>query len=157
MEIPKGIRLSVMLGWVATAHAGQLDKAGQPYVLHAIRVMLKLNSQDEELQCIALGHDLLEDTWVTEAHLRSDGFSERVIDGIVGLTKVKGQSYEDYQQQVLASKDRMLVKLADLSDNSNLTRLTSVDITITEKDVKRQVRYLSFIDLINEKLQSNYI
>lgn len=152
MENKKGNMLTVMLGLAAAAHAGQYDKAGEPYILHPLTVMQNLVTKDEELQCIALGHDLIEDTFVTETHLRSYGFSERIIDGILGLTKKKGQSYKEYQAEVLKTTDRMRVKRQDLMHNTNLTRLSSVGIPITDKIMERQMRYVEFIDLINEHL-----
>ena len=50
--------LSEMIKLVVNAHDGQLDKAGKPYILHCLKVMHYLKTDDEQLQCIALGHDL---------------------------------------------------------------------------------------------------
>jgi ABC-type taurine transport system substrate-binding protein len=103
-----------------------------------------VRSDDEEVQCIALGHDLVEDTFpnVAEgvAFLRYHGFSERVIAGIVALTKVPGESFEAYKERVKANPDAVQVKMADLRHNSDIRRLKGV----REKDIARVVKYHQF-------------
>ena len=83
----KGQLLSKMLVLATNRHNGQFDRAGQPYILHPLKVMYYLKTDDEELQCIALGHDLVEDTETTYQELRELGFTERVIEGIRSLTE----------------------------------------------------------------------
>jgi GTP diphosphokinase / guanosine-3',5'-bis(diphosphate) 3'-diphosphatase len=129
--------LNIMLGLIANKFSGALDKGGEPYVLHCLRVMHFLETGDQELLCIALGHDLIEDTDVTAESLRKLGFSERVIRGIIALTKIRGQSADAYLAGVKANPDAIRVKLADLRDNMNLKRLKSV----TEKDLARLAKY----------------
>jgi (p)ppGpp synthase/HD superfamily hydrolase len=102
--------------------------------------MHRLRTDDEELQCIAVGHDLLEDTTVTGAELRELGFSERVIAGIQDLTKWENQSTDEYHSRVRANPDARRVKIEDLRHNSDIRRLKGV----TDKDVKRMVRYHEF-------------
>lgn len=132
--------LGKMLAVVATAHEKQKDKGGRPYFLHCLRVMQSLKTDDEELMCIALGHDLIEDTKVTAEVLEYVGFSNRVIKGIIALTKVEGETYEQYKEKVMKNSDAILVKMQDLKDNSDITRLKGV----TEKDIKRTIRYYNF-------------
>ena len=84
----KGEMLGTMLVIATNAHAGQFDRGGAPYILHPLKVMHYLKSDDEELMCMALGHDVIEDTAVTYQDLRSAGISERVIAGIRALTKI---------------------------------------------------------------------
>lgn len=138
----KGELLNAMLVLVTNAHAGQYDKAGQPYVLHPLTVMYKLKSDDEELQAIALGHDVVEDTDVTYEDLRNIGATNRVIEGIRSLTKMKGETYEEYQLKVYQNPDAIKVKMADLRHNSDIRRLKNKEIT--EKDVARIVKYHQF-------------
>lgn len=140
--------LSMMLLIATNAHDGQFDKAGKAYILHCLKVMHYLNSEDEELQCIALGHDLVEDTKVTYRGLHDAGFSARVIEGIRALTKQRGQTYDEYKQQVFASEDAMRVKMCDLRHNSDIRRLKG----ITEKDVARIAKYHQFYLEIKERL-----
>lgn len=148
MTFKKGRLLSNMLVCATNAHAGQFDKGGAPYILHPLRVMYKLKSADEELQCIALGHDIIEDTAVTYEYLRDIGMTERVIEGIKALTKFDGQTYDEYKQAVFARRDSMLVKMSDLRDNSDLRRLKGV----TEKDLERIVKYTIFYKEIQDRL-----
>ena len=132
--------LATMLERSAAYHKGQRDKAGKPYFLHCLEVMRLLNTDDEELQCIALGHDLFEDTAATAGDLRIAGMSERVIAGISAMTKQRGQSYEEYKAQVKSNRDAVLVKTADLTHNSDIRRMKAVN----QKDFDRVIRYRQF-------------
>lgn len=132
--------LSKMILLATERHAGQFDKGGRPYILHPLTVMHRLRTDDEELQCIAVGHDLIEDTNTTAAELESLGFSNRVIVGILRLTKDPQHTAEGYRQQVKSNPDAVRVKIEDLRHNSDIRRLKGV----TEKDVARMVRYHEF-------------
>lgn len=136
----KGMMLANMLLIATNAHAGQFDKGGKPYILHPLKVMHYLKTEDEELQCIAIGHDLIEDTDVTYSELIGAGMSARVIEGIRALTKMRGESYLEYKQRVLQNRDAMLVKLCDLRHNTDIRRLKG----ITDKDVARIAKYHEF-------------
>jgi (p)ppGpp synthase/HD superfamily hydrolase len=126
-----------MLVLAVTRHAGQYDKAGKPYILHVLAVMHKLRTEDEELNCIALGHDLIEDTDTTFAELKEKGFTDRIINGIRNLTKIPGETTEEYMARVMSSVDSIRVKLCDLQHNSDIRRLKG----LTEKDFKRLQKY----------------
>lgn len=157
----KGEMLAKMLVIVTNAHAGQFDKGGNPYILHPLKVMHYLKTDDEELMCIGLGHDLMEDCSgkkifvggqekvVSYAMLREEGMSERVINGIRGLTKLPGQTYEEYKEGVFASTDCMRTKSADLRHNSDIRRLKGV----SEKDIARIAKYMQFYSEIQTRLQ----
>lgn len=136
----KGELLGKMLVLATNAHAGQFDKGGTPYILHPLKVMHNLKTKDEELQCIALGHDVIEDTKTTYQDLKDAGFTNRIIDGIRAMTKLPGQTHEEYKQQIFANKDAMRVKMADLQHNSDIRRLKGV----TEKDIARMAKYHMF-------------
>ncbi len=134
----KGEALNKMLVLVTTEFDGIFDKGGVPYVLHCLKVMHYLKSDCEELQCIALGHDLVEDRKnITYAYLRELGFSERIIAGIAAVTKVPGESHDEYMAKIMANPDAIRVKLADLRHNSDIRRLKG----ITSKDVARIEKY----------------
>lgn len=134
----RGEMLNKMLVLVTTEFDGIFDKGGVPYVLHCLKVMHYLKSDDEELMCMALGHDLVEDRKnITYSLLREMGFSERVIAGIAAVTKVPGETHEEYMAKIVANSDAIRVKLADLRHNSDIRRLKG----ITEKDVKRIEKY----------------
>jgi (p)ppGpp synthase/HD superfamily hydrolase len=136
----KGEMLGKMIHFAVDKHNGQFDKGGKPYILHCLAVLHILNSDDEELQCIAVGHDLFEDTDATVEDLVDIGMTPRVILGITNLTKMPGESYNSYKTKVLASKDAREVKKADLKHNSDIRRLKGV----TEKDFKRMAKYMLF-------------
>ena len=140
--------LGTMLVIATNAHAGQFDRGGAPYILHPLKVMHYLKSDDEELMCMALGHDVIEDTSVTYRDLRDAGISERVVAGIRALTKLPGQTYEEYKAGVFASEDAMRVKLADLRHNTDIRRLKGV----TEKDIARMSKYHMFYMEIKSRL-----
>ncbi len=144
----KGEMLSKMLHIATNAHHGQFDRGGQPYILHVLKVMHYLKSDDEELQCIALGHDVIEDTKTTYAELRESGMTDRVIEGIRALTKLPGQTLEEYKTGVFANPDAMRVKLCDLRHNSDIRRLKGV----TDRDLERMKKYHEFYTEIKEKL-----
>lgn len=146
----KGEMLGAMLLLATNAHAGQFDKGGKPYILHPLRVMSFLKEDDEELQCIALGHDVIEDTRTTWADLEAAGMSDRVIAGIRALTKMPGQSYDEYKEVVFANRDAMKVKLCDLRHNTDIRRLKG----IRDKDIERMVKYQKFYLEIQARLEA---
>jgi GTP diphosphokinase / guanosine-3',5'-bis(diphosphate) 3'-diphosphatase len=148
-NMKKGELLNKMLVLATNAHSGQYDRGGNPYILHCLKVMHYLRSDDEELQCIALGHDIVEDTDVTYKQLVEEGFTERIIEGIQCLTKQRGETYDEYKLRVFSSEDAMRVKLADLRHNSDIRRLKGV----TEKDIARIEKYHRFWLEITAKLQ----
>jgi (p)ppGpp synthase/HD superfamily hydrolase len=148
-NMKRGEMLGKMLLIATNAHAGQYDRGGAPYILHPLKVMHYLKTDDEELQCIALGHDVIEDTDVTYKDLREAGISNRVIDGIDALTKRPGETYEEYKDRVFANRDAMKVKLCDLRHNTDIRRLKGV----REKDLERMAKYQRFYIEIQAKLQ----
>jgi (p)ppGpp synthase/HD superfamily hydrolase len=146
----KGTMLAKALHLATNAHNGQFDKGGNPYILHPLKVMHYLKSQDEELQCIALLHDVIEDTQVTYADLGAEGFSLRVIEGVQALTKQRGYSYEHYKAQVMKNRDAMQVKMSDLRHNTDIRRLKGV----REKDLQRMAKYQAFYLELRDALEA---
>ena len=127
------------------AHQGQTDKAGAPYLLHLIRVMNTGQTEDERL-CGIL-HDLVEDTpWTFEA-LRREGFSEEVIRALVCVTKQPNEPYTHFIERIKKNSLATKVKLNDLRDNMDITRLTF----ITEEDTQRLNKYLKAYHSLLEK------
>ena len=146
----RGELLGKMIVIATNAHAGQFDRGGNPYILHPLRVMSYLKTDDEELMCIALEHDVIEDTSVTYRDLREAGMTERIIAGIKALTKQPGQTYEEYKAGVFANVDAMRVKMCDLRHNTDIRRLKGV----TEKDITRMAKYHAFYMELKAKLES---
>lgn len=147
-KVDNNVMLSKMIGLVASEFVGKVDKGGMPYVLHCLKVMHYTKSDDLELMMIAVGHDLIEDTKITEIDLKKMGFSNRVVRAISLLTKKEGQSYEDYKEAVFSNQDAMIVKMADLRHNSDIRRLKG----LREKDIKRMVKYHEFYTELKERL-----
>jgi guanosine-3',5'-bis(diphosphate) 3'-pyrophosphohydrolase len=145
----RGERLDKALLIATNAHHGQFDKGGTPYILHPLRVMHYLKSNDEELMCMALLHDVVEDTNVTYKDLRDEGMSERIISALKCLTKQPGQTLEEYKEVIFSSTDAMKVKMADLRHNSDIRRLKGV----TEKDLARMAKYHLFYLEIKARLE----
>jgi (p)ppGpp synthase/HD superfamily hydrolase len=106
------------------AHAGQTDKAGAPYFEHPKRVALKLDG-DEQAMTVALLHDVLEDTGITEAELR-DTFSAEIVDAVAAITHPKGEPDDVYYQRVRSNALALRVKLADIHDNLEPWRLAAL-------------------------------
>jgi len=142
--------LNSALAFAAMKHDGQFDKSGQPYLLHVLEVYYNMNSDDEELNCAAILHDVIEDTDATYIDLRDIGMSERVINIVRLLTKVPGQTYDEYVAGVLSDVDAMMVKQADLTHNMDLKRLKGV----SERDLARMNRYIVFYHKIEKELYS---
>lgn len=147
----KGELLSRMLVLATNAHAGQFDKSGNPYILHPLKVMHYLKTDDEELQCIAVGHDLVEDTDVTYQDLWEEGMTNRIIEGIRGMTKERGETHEEYKLKIKSNTDCVRVKMADLRHNTDIRRLKNKEVT--EKDVARMVKYHNFYLELEEVLK----
>jgi (p)ppGpp synthase/HD superfamily hydrolase len=127
--------LNMAITIATRAHAGQVDKGGVPYILHPLRVMLTRENELERI-CAVL-HDTIEDSDITFDLLRNEGFSEEVIAVLDCLTKREGETYEDFIERILTNKTACQVKLADLSDNMNLSRIENP----TEKDEARIKKY----------------
>jgi (p)ppGpp synthase/HD superfamily hydrolase len=119
------------------AHLGQTDKAGQPYVFHPLRLMLAMETEEEKLA--ALLHDVVEDSAITLDDLRREGFPETVVQAVDALTRRKpAESYEEFVARAARHPVARRVKLADLRDNMDITRLAE----LTPKDTQRLTRYL---------------
>ena len=116
-------------------HEGQTDKAGKPYIEHPLRVMSQVESEEEKI--VAVLHDIVEDTDISLDDLRNEGFSEKVVSAVECLTKQDGENYDSYIERISFNPLAVKIKLADLEDNSDLTRLPEV----TDKDLERIEKY----------------
>lgn len=146
--------LSKMYALVATEFQYKVDKEGRPYFEHCLHVMQICDLNDENSLCIALGHDLLEDTDITFEYLLKE-FNSTIANGINCLTR-KTDDYEDYIRTIptypFVNKQCIKIKLADLKHNMNISRLkvlTDTDFTRMKKYIKAY-NYLSNILKLNE-------
>jgi len=129
-------QLEKAIGIAVTAHIGQFDKGGKPYILHPLHLMNQLMF-DTELAIIAVLHDVVEDSDMTVSHLSRSGFSSRVCEALSLLTHRKHQTYEEYIGLICTNYDAIRVKRKDLEHNSDITRLKGV----RTKDLERLEKY----------------
>lgn len=130
MLLEKALRLATR------AHKGQIDKAGKPYILHPIRVAQRCNTDTERI--VALLHDVIEDTEITPNNLYSAGFSKTIVDAVLSVTRRNNESYFKFIERCSLNPIGRIVKIHDLEDNMDITRLDS----LAERDVKRLNKYL---------------
>jgi (p)ppGpp synthase/HD superfamily hydrolase len=146
MTLTPSQQLATAIALASSEFLGKFDRGGKPYILHCLEVARMLRSDDMELIAAAVLHDLFEDTNVTAAELRSRGFTERVITAVLCVTKMPGESEEEYKAKVRSNKDAIRIKMSDLQHNSDIRRLKGV----TEKDVKRIEKYMKFYDELKQ-------
>ncbi|MEZ4339042.1 MAG: FAD-dependent oxidoreductase [Sandaracinaceae bacterium] len=129
----------------AEAHLGQHDKGGAPYIEHPLRLMLKAETREEKM--VAVLHDVIEDsTWTLDA-LAREGFSERVIEALDKLTRRSAETYEGFIERIAEDPLARRVKLLDLEDNSDLSRIAAP----TDHDRARVDKYRRAITRLREK------
>ncbi len=126
----------------AQAHAGQVDKAGAAYITHPLRVMHRVSSA--EARMVAVLHDVVEDTPVTFQDLREAGFSTEVLTALDAVTKRDGEAYEDFVRRAARDPIGREVKLADLADNCDLSRIANP----TMRDLERIHKYRHAIRML---------
>lgn len=117
-----------------SAHMNQKDRGGMPYLLHPIRVSQKCRTCESKIA--ALLHDVVEDGSINLDYLRLKEIPERVVNAVDSLTRRKNESYKDYIIRISLDPIAIEVKIADLEDNmdiSRLDRLTDADITRLSK------------------------
>ena len=126
MNLEKAIQIAV------EAHAGTKDKGGKAYILHPISVMMRVETEEEKI--VAILHDVVEDTdWTFDA-LRKEGFSETVIEALETVTKYsEEEDYDDFIQRSLKNDIGRKVKIADLRENLDVTRIGE----LYPKDIER--------------------
>ena len=117
------------------AHRGQKDKADAPYILHPLRVMLRMQSDVEMMTAVL--HDVVEDTGHTLEDLRQAGYPESVLAALDCLTRREGESYEEFIERIKPNPLARRVKVADLEDNMDLRRIAQPQ----ERDMERLKKY----------------
>lgn len=128
---------------IATAaHAGQTDKGGNPYISHPMRLMENVESVEQKT--VAVLHDVVEDTEVSFSDLEKEGIPQICIDALKLLTHDKDVPYMDYVKSISSNEIATAVKIADLKDNSDLSRLKN----ITEKDIARVEKYSKALSIL---------
>ena len=139
-------QFQIALELAVEKHKNQTDKAGNPYILHPLHVMENVNSKEGKI--VAILHDIIEDTDITEDYLLKIGLSKRIVDAVVALTRSEDMDYQEYIKNLSSNPLAKEVKLADLEHNMDLKRLP----TLEEKDLERNRKYLiEYHYLINNK------
>jgi (p)ppGpp synthase/HD superfamily hydrolase len=123
------------------AHRGQLDKNGQPYILHVLRVMMK--QQDPTARIVAVLHDVVEDSETTIDDLRAAGYSAETCDAVDALTRRENEGYDQMIARVAANPLARSVKIADLEDNMDPARRLPGD-----REAERQQKYAAARSLL---------
>jgi (p)ppGpp synthase/HD superfamily hydrolase len=128
------------------AYAGKVDKAGREYILHPLRVMAKMKT-DEEMSA-ALLHDVLEDSEITAEELHTEGIPAQVVEAVQYLSKHENEDYQDFVARLKKNELAAKVKLADIEDNIDVLRLNSLG----ENDLARIMKYHSAWRFLMEEL-----
>ena len=128
------------------AHKDQVDKAGIPYIFHPISLAERFGEGQETETCVALLHDVLEDTNYTVDNIRAAGMNEEVIEALLPLNHDPKVEYMDYIRHLSKNNIARHVKIYDLQHNSNLSRLEKV----TKKDLKRVEKYKEALRILFE-------
>lgn len=128
----------------AKAHKGQTDKAGEPYICHPLRLMLSMATEQERMTAVL--HDVVEDTPVTLDDLTVAGYPADVLEAVALLTQLAGVEYLDYVHRIRAHPLARKVKIADLRDNMELSRIAAPN----EKDLARIVKYRAALGVLGE-------
>ncbi len=134
--LEKAIQIAV------TAHAGRKDKAGAPYILHPLRLMFQMETETARIAVVL--HDVVEDSEWTVDQLREEGFAGEILRALECLTKRDGEDYFDFIKRVRGDALAKTVKIADLKDNMDISRIPQP----TEKDHKRVEKYKKALALL---------
>ena len=140
MNLEKAIKIAV------TAHFGAKDRGGKPYILHPLNVMMRVEKEDEKI--VAILHDVVEDTdWTFDA-LRKEGFSEIIIEALHSVTKFNdNEDYEEFVKRSLNNEIGRIVKIADLKENLDVTRIGE----LKEEDIFRINKYKKALKVLTFK------
>lgn len=134
------------------AHEGQVDKAGNAYIGHPLRVMAMGKTEHEKIAGVL--HDIVEDTPWTFEMLEAEGFAPEIIAALKCVTKIsENEDYNDFIERVKKNPLAIAVKINDLTDNMDIRRLPY----LSDKDVKRLKKYLkAYKKLVGEPVYSVY-
>lgn len=127
--------LEIAVRLASEKHAGQTDKAGAPYILHPLRLMMRMETDTARIAAVL--HDVVEDTPTTLDDLRAAGIPEEAVRLVDLLTHRPGEARTAYYQRLMVDPAARRIKLADLEDNMDVRRLSQ----LTPKDIARLARY----------------
>ena len=132
-------------GIACEAHVGQIDKAGEPYILHPLRLMLRMTT---EAKRITAGlHDVVEDSRFTLEDLIAEGFAREIVHAVDALSKRVGEDYMQFVRRASEDPIARHAKQVDLEDNLNLTRIRK----LTDRDLERVLRHHRALEILAER------
>ncbi|MEU0883325.1 HD domain-containing protein [Lentzea sp. NPDC005914] len=137
--------LSDAIALATSAHDGQVDKSGRPYIGHPLRVMASV--EGEHAQMAAVLHDVIEDTSVTASDLTARGCPPAVVDAVVALSHLPEEPQDVYLRRVAANSLALTVKRADIADNLSPARMARLDAALQER---LQTKYATALRLLAE-------
>lgn len=140
------VSIEQAIAFAATKHMGQVDKANAPYILHPLRVMMNVSTIQQKI--VAVLHDVLEDTNTTVNELYELGCDNDIVEAILALTKLKGESRTEAAKRTLQNPIARVVKIADITDNMDLSRIHSP----TDKDFERIKEYQLVRDILTQSI-----
>ena len=126
-----------------SAHEGQVDKSGRPYIGHPLRVMASVSGEHEKMAAVL--HDVVEDTSVTASDLLARGCPAAVVDAVVALSHLPDEPQEDYLRRVAANPLALSVKYADIGDNTSPARMAQLDDATRERLQAKYARALGLL------------
>jgi (p)ppGpp synthase/HD superfamily hydrolase len=138
MNLERAIEIAV------AAHKGMKDKGGNPYILHPLRIMISLTTEDERI--VGVLHDVVEDCpeWTFE-RLQAEGFSERVLISLKSVTKDSNDNdYQAFVERAKSDPVGRMVKIADIKDNLDVTRIGD----LRAEDIARINRYKKALQVL---------
>ena len=127
--------LTLAIREAVKAHGDVMNKDGTPYILHPIRLMMAAHGPTD--QAVAILHDTIEDTDLTLEKLTALGFPSYIVLAVDDLTKRSGEEYEDFLHRIWLNPIAVRVKLLDLYDNIDVTRLPELG----EWELQRTAKY----------------
>lgn len=130
-------------------HAGQVDKAGRPYVEHLAAVAdgVRARGGSDEQVAAAWLHDAVEDGALSAEWLRGAALARGTKDIVLAVTKLAGETPEEYAARILATPGARLVKEADLAHNADPGRLAVLDAATRERLTRKYAHMRSLLGL----------
>lgn len=143
--------IEIALKIALDAHKGQVDKAGQPYILHPLRVMARAKTGEEQIA--SLLHDVIEDSNHDYNSLVEAGISTYIAGTVHHLSRTKEESYNSYIKRILPYELACRVKMLDIEDNLNILRLSSIG----KEDLNRFKKYHATWNKLNDNLKDKNV
>lgn len=136
-------QLELAIKFAVDAHMSQVDKANKPYILHPIAVMMKGKSETEMI--IGILHDVVEDCNITERILYDAGFDEDIVDAVLAISRIPGETFFDYIERCKQNPLARQVKIYDLEHNMSPERQASLPLDVQIGLMKRYTKAMEIV------------